>query len=165
MEPEVESKDIGKTYYKIVKFIVVFGAYRVKDGITFAVNRFVDLFSWLLYSIPHIPMYLFIGIVGVLMTFFWNETIKPLIGLLIKAWNGAIRSWNKVASSLRNLGFNIPLPTGTIGINFGIPVPDGKEIKLNIPDFIPFVTGILVPHLFMPIKKSLNGIIFAESDD
>jgi hypothetical protein len=165
MGTEVTSHDIGNSYYKIVKFIVVFGSRRLKDGIVFAINIVKFILTWLLYSIQSFPVYLFIGIVVVLMTFFWNETIKPLILLLLEAWNGAIRAWNRVASSLRNMGFEIPLPTGNIGIHFGIPVPDGNEINVDIPDFIPFVTGILVPNLFMPIKKSLNGIIFADETD
>jgi hypothetical protein len=111
--------------------------------------------------IPNSPYILIILAVIILLSVLWDDVTRRLIYLLIEGWNGAIRAWNNVASSLRNLGFEIPLPTGTIGINFGIPVPDGNEVSVSLPDFKTFCLNILIPVLFKPVKEKLTGIIFA----
>ena len=161
---EVYAGDIGHSYLQIVKFVIVFGLKRTWDGVKFIANALRFVFTWLIYSIQAMPMYIAFIIIAILMCFFWNETLKPLILLLIEGYNGAIRSWNELAGFLRNMGFSIPLPTGSVDIPLGIPVPNGDEVSVDIPDFIPFVMDILVPVLFKPLRNYLTGIIFAEDE-
>jgi xanthosine utilization system XapX-like protein len=161
MSTEISGVDIFNDGFTLVKFIVLFSVNRAKEGVYLIATTLKGILVWFIYSLPEMPIYLFLAIIGILACFLWNETLKPLIQILIQGWNGAIRAWNNVASTLRNLGFEIPLPTGSIGINLGIPAPDGQEVSVDIPDFIPFVMNILIPVLFKPLKERLTGIIFA----
>jgi hypothetical protein len=68
---------------------------------------------------------------------------------------------------MSNFGVDIPFPDpiGNMHIPLGIPVPSGNETYIDLPNFVPWVTGVLIPILFIPLKKSLTGIIFAEDID
>jgi len=84
--------------------------------------------------------------VFILISFFWDYTVRPLLEIIIKILNIIIMTWNIIAVLLAS---------------FGADVPSSDSINATIPDFKTFCLGILVPMLFQPIKDKLTGIIFA----
>jgi hypothetical protein len=160
---DVVSADVQNTSFVLGKNMVSFIIKGIVAGFQFmgAVLSFIG--SLLVYVIlPGFPFYLFILIAIILICVLWDDILRPLILAIVEGINGAIRSWNNVASSLRNLGFDIPIGGANIGIHFGIPVPDADELHLELMKFIPWCTEVLIPVLFIPLRKSLTGIIFAE---
>lgn len=170
MPTEIHWVDIFNGLYRLISFIIWTTLYRILDAWHF-VRYLISISEWLLgVLLQGFPFYLIIAIVIILVIVLWDDVLKPLILILVNdAYNGAIRTWNGLASSISNFGVDIPLPDaiggGSIYIPLGIPVPTGNEIRLDLPNFVPWVTGVLIPILFAPLKKSLTGIIFAEDLD
>lgn len=162
MSSEVDMTDISNKSYTFLKFDLYTIFNRMMDLLKL-IGRFMSLLGsiFLFILIPNSPYILIILAAVILLSALWDVVTRPFIYLLIEGWNGAIRSWNKVASALRNLGFDLPLPTGTIELRFGIPAPDGDEVSVTLPDFKTFCMNILIPQLLKPIKEKLTGIIFA----
>jgi len=162
MSTEVDMTDISNKSYTFVKYDLHTIFSRLKDFLHL-IGKGMSLLGsiFLFILIPNSPYILIILAAIILLSVLWDDVTRKFIYLLIEGWNGAIRSWNKMASGLRNLGFDLPLPTGTIELRFGIPAPDGDEVSVTLPDFKTFCMKILIPKLLHPIKEKLTGIIFA----
>lgn len=160
---DVVSADVYNTSYVVGDTIVSFMIKQIKRFFKFMGSVLSLIGSLLVFVVlPGLPFYLIILIAIILICVLWDDILRPLILLIVEGINGAIRSWNNVASSLRNLGFDIPIGGANIGIHFGIPVPDANELHVDLMKFIPWCTQVLIPVLFIPLRKSLTGIIFAE---
>ena len=159
---EVVSADVYNSTYIVGGNIISFIINRIRNVFQFMMSFFSLIGSLLVFVVlPGLPFYLIILIAIILICVLWDDVLRPLILLIVEGINGAIRSWNNVASSLRNLGFDIPIGGANIGIHFGIPVPDADELHVELMKFIPWCTEVLIPVLFIPLRKSLTGIIFA----
>jgi len=167
MPTEIYWVDVFNSVFRLISFIIWTTLYRILDALYF-VRYLFSIVQWLLGVLfQGFPFYLIIAIVIILVIVLWDDVVKPLILILVNdAYNGAIRTWNGIASSVSNFGVEVGFPgIGSTYLPLGIPIPTGNEIQLTLPNFVPWVTGVLIPILFAPLKKSLTGIIFAEDLD
>ena len=167
MPTQIHWVDIFNGLYRLINFIIWTTLNRILDALYF-VRYLFTIVQWLLGVLfQGFPFYLIIAIVIILVIVLWDDVVKPLILILVNdAYNGAIRTWNGIAGSVSNFGVEVGFPgIGSTYLPLGIPIPSGKEIQLTLPNFVPWVTKVLIPILFAPLKKSLTGIIFAEDLD
>ena len=167
MPTEIHWVDIFNGFYRVIRFIIMTTLYRIRDAWHF-VRYLISITEWLIGVIfQGFPFYMIIIIVIILCIVLWDDVVKPLILILVNdAYNGAIRTWNGIAGSVSNFGVEIGFPgIGSTYVPLGIPIPSGNEVQLDLPNFVPWVTTVLIPILFIPLKKSLTGIIFAEDPE
>jgi hypothetical protein len=157
---EVHGSDILNTYVDLGKYDVKKALNLTIWSIFRALNFLSAVFRLLLSLLMSSPFYLVILAVIIVFSIFWDQTIKPLCEYIIIAINGIIDGYNGMVDF--EVGFDMGDMGGYVRLfAFSDFLPRAQHVGADIPKFIPFVTDILVPTLFMPIKQKLTGIIFA----
>ena len=148
-EPGVFYRDILKAYGKVMEKIV---------RLTIRVTRFIVsviytvvtfILTYAAFLLPFGGIGLVFWCVGTLLAVFWDDVTKPIILILIQAYNGTARAWNGFTNSIRYIGVNERFFGTNIRFKlFGVDLPEAPIANANIKGFWQFVYDVLTPEVF-----------------
>ena len=157
-EPGVFYRDIFKAYGKVVEKIIRLTVRVVRFIVITLYALGIMILTYAAFLLPFGGIGLVFWCVGTILAVFWDDVTKPIIILLIKAYNGTAHAWNRFTDSVRHIGINERFFGTRIRFKlFGVDLPSAPIANTDIQGFWGFVYDVLTPEVF---KKYVLSKIF-----